>query len=53
MAGAIALFDDRDEIIFDELARGVAHQALFFGEQRIKLNKIDTLELDGRHDESP
>ena len=49
-AGAVALFDDGNEIVFDELARGVAHQALFFGEQRIELDEIDTAKFDGRHD---
>ena len=52
-AGAVALFDDGDEVVFDELARGVADQALFFGEQRIELDEIDTAKFDGRHDESP
>ena len=52
-AGAIALFDDGDEIVFDELAGGIAHQALFFGEQRIELDEIDTAEFDGWHSESP
>ena len=32
-AGAVALFDDGDEIVFDELARGVANQAFFFGKE--------------------
>jgi hypothetical protein len=31
-AGAVALFDDGDKVVFDELARGVADQALLFGE---------------------
>src|ERR1700733_3977406 len=52
-AGAVALLDDGDEVVFDELAGGVADQAFFFSEERIKLDEIDTLELDGRHDESP
>ncbi len=52
-AGAVALFDDGDEIVFDELAGGVADQAFFFGEQRIELDEIDTAKFDGRHEESP
>ena len=52
-AGAVAFFDDGDEVVFNKLPRGVANQALFFGEQRIELDKIDTFEFDGRHDESP
>ena len=52
-AGAVALLDDGDEIVFDELARGVADQALFFGEQGIEFDEIDAAEFDGRHEESP
>jgi hypothetical protein len=52
-AGAVALFDDGDEVVFDELAGGVADQAFFFREQRIKLDEIDTAKFDGRHNEPP
>ncbi len=46
---AIALLDDGDEIVFDELARGIAHQALVVGEQRIEADEIDSAEREGRH----
>ncbi len=52
-AGAVALFDDGDKVVFDELAGGIADQAFFFREERIKLDEIDTAKFDGRHDESP
>ena len=31
--GAVALFDDGDEVVFDKLAGGIADQALFFGKE--------------------
>ena len=50
-AGAVALFDDGDEVVFDELARGVADEALVVGEQGIELDEIDTAKFDGWHDD--
>ncbi len=46
-AGAIALFDDGNEIVFDEFARGVAHQAFVVGEQGVEFEEINSPELDG------
>ncbi len=46
-SGAIALFDDGDEIVFDELAGGVAHQALVVAQQGIEFDEINSAELDG------
>src|SRR5207342_2593881 len=39
---AIALFDDRNQIVFNELASAVANQSFFVGEQGIKLDEVDT-----------
>jgi L-fucose isomerase-like protein len=52
-AGAVAFLDDGDEIVFDELARGVAHQALVVIEQGVELDEVHTTEFDGRHYVSP
>ena len=51
-ARAVALFDDGNEIVFDELAGGVADEALVVGEQGIELDEIHTAEFDGWHEES-
>src|SRR5260221_916315 len=48
-AVAVALLDDRDQIFFNESARGVAHQTLVVGEQGIKLDEIHALELKSGH----
>ena len=50
-AVAVALFDDGNEVVFDELARGVADEALVVGEQGIVLDEIDTAKFDGGHDD--
>jgi hypothetical protein len=47
-AFAIAALDDRDQVIFNELARGVAHHSLFVGEQSVELDEIYALEFDGQ-----
>ena len=52
-AGAVALLDDRDEIVFDELARRVAHEALVIVEQGVEVDEIHTAEFDGWHYLSP
>ena len=49
--GAVALLDDGNKVVLNELASGVANQAFFFGEQRIELDEIHTAKFDGRHDE--
>jgi hypothetical protein len=49
-AGAVALLDDGNEVVFDELARGIAHQAFFVGEQGIVLNEIDAAKFNGGHE---
>ena len=51
--GAVTFLDDGDEIVFDELARGVADQAFFVGQQGIVLDEIDAAKFDGRHERSP
>ena len=51
--GAVAFLDDRNQVVFDELPRGVADQFFLVGEQGIVLNEIDTAKFDGRHDVSP
>ena len=48
-AGAVALLDDGDEVVFDELARGIADQALVVGEQGVEFEEINSPELDGHH----
>ena len=48
-AGAVALLDDGDEVVFDELAGGVADQALVVGEQGVEFEEIDAPELDGHY----
>ena len=50
---AIALLDDGNQIVFNELARGVADQPLFLSEEGIVPNEVDAAKLDGRHGESP
>ena len=52
-AGAIALFDDRDEVVFNELARRVAHQALVVIQQRVESDEVHTAKFDGWHKVSP
>ena len=46
---AVALLDDRYQVVFNEAARGVTHQALVVGEQAIKLDEIHALELKNGH----
>ena len=46
-ARAIALFDDGDKIVFDELASGIADQALVIGEQSVEIDEINAAKLDG------
>ena len=48
-AFAVACFDDGDQVVFDEVARGVAHQPLVVGKQRIKLDEVHALELKNGH----
>ena len=52
-AVAVALFDDGNEVVFDELARGVAHQALVVAEQRVEVDEVHTAEFRGWHWQSP
>ena len=49
--GAVAFLDDGDQVVFDELPRGVANEALFVGQQGIVLDEIDAAKFDGRHDD--
>src|SRR4029077_84590 len=51
--GAVALFDDRDEIVFNELARRIADQTLVVGEQRVEADEVDSTEFDGWHECEP
>ena len=46
-AGAIALLDDGNEVVFDKFAGGVAHQTLFVREQGVEFEEINSPELDG------
>ena len=46
-AGAVALLDDGDEVVLDELAGGVADQAFVVGEQGVEFEEINSPELDG------
>jgi hypothetical protein len=48
-AGAVALFDDGNEIVFDKFARGVAHQALVIVQQRVEFDEVNTTKFDGWH----
>ncbi len=50
VAFAIALFDDGDEVVLDELARGVAGEALVVGEESVEADEVDPFEFEG-HDE--
>src|ERR1700728_396977 len=50
-AGAGAFLDNGDQVVFDELPRGIANEALFVGQQGIVLDEIDAAEFDGRHDD--
>src|SRR5208282_3035181 len=52
-ARAVAFLNDRDEIVFDELARRVAHQALVVAQQRVEVDEVHTTEFDRRHYVSP
>ena len=38
---AVALLDDRLDLVVHESANGVAHQTLLFGEERVQLQQID------------
>ena len=49
--GAVALLNDGNEVVFDELAGGVADQPFIVAEQGIVLDEIDTAKFDGRHDD--
>ena len=46
-AGAVALFDNGNEVVFDELAGGIADQAFVFGEQGVELDEINAAEFHG------
>src|SRR6185312_5647761 len=46
---AVAFLDNGHEIVFDELPRVIAHQALLFREQRIEFDEVNVLELKRRH----
>ena len=45
-AVAVALFDNGDQVFFNELARVIAHQPLVVIEQRVELDKIYALEFE-------
>jgi len=49
---AEAVFDDGDEIVFDEGAGGVTHHALVFIEQGIEFEEVYVLEFEA-HPEAP
>ena len=44
-SGAVAFFDDGNEIVFDELARGVADQAFVVGEQSVEGDEVHAAEF--------
>ena len=46
---AIALLDDRYQVLFNEFAGIVAHQPFIRTEERIELNKIDSVKFEDRH----
>ncbi len=51
--GAVALLNDRYEIVFNEAARRVAHHALVIIQQRVEADEVHTTEFDGWHYVSP
>src|SRR6266478_7167624 len=51
--GAVALLNDRYEIVFNEAARRIAHQAFVVIQQRVEADEIHTTEFDGWHYVSP
>ncbi len=46
-AGAVALLDDGDEVVFDELAGGVADQEFVVGEESVKADEVNAAEFEG------
>src|SRR5712692_7366087 len=48
-AGAVAVLNDGDEIVFNESTSGIADEALVVSEQRVEFEEIDSSELDS-HD---
>jgi hypothetical protein len=42
----VALFDDGNQIVFDELPRGVPYHELFVGKQRIEFDEIEAFKFD-------
>src|SRR5438270_11894202 len=49
--GTVAFLNNRDQVVFNKLARGVAYQAFFVRQQGIVLDEIDTAKFYGRHDD--
>jgi hypothetical protein len=45
-AVAVALLDDGDEVVFDEIACGVAGEQLVFRKQAVEAEKVYALELE-------
>jgi hypothetical protein len=45
--------NDGNQIVFNELACGIADEFLLVGEKGIELNEIDTTKFDGRHENLP
>src|SRR6185437_14072277 len=43
----VALLDDGNEVVFDELAGGVAGEALVVGEKGVELDEVDSAEFEG------
>jgi hypothetical protein len=39
---AAVFFDDRDDLVFDELPRRLSHQLFFVIQLRIKINEVDS-----------
>jgi hypothetical protein len=52
-ASSVAFFDDGNQIVLNELPRGVADEPFLVSEQRIILDEIDTAKFDGRHEIFP
>ena len=48
-AGAVAVLNDGDEIVFNESTSGIADEALVVSEQRVEFEEIDSPEFDS-HD---
>src|SRR5262249_27787468 len=49
-AGAITLFYDRDEIVFNKLSGGIANKKLFVRKQGIELDEIHAPKFDSWHE---